>query len=83
MIKNVKKNIKIPKSANTERLNGIKIAPFITKINYIKNKIWKIIWRKIANIIIFITRSIKEYIKRVFAILGNSLNCSKKKYLTY
>ena len=73
MIKNVKKNIKIPKSANAERLNSIKIAPFITKINYIKNKIWKIIWRKIANIIIFITRSIKEYIKRVFAILGNSL----------
>ena len=38
MIKNVKKNIKIPKSANAERLNSIKIAPFITKINYIKNK---------------------------------------------
>ena len=82
MIKNVKKNIK-PKSANAERLNSIKIAPFITKINYIKNKVWKIIWRKIANISIFITRSIKEYIKRVFAILGNSRNCFKKKYLTY
>ena len=83
MIKNVKKNIKIPKSANAERLNSIKIAPFITKINYIKNKVWKIIWRIIANISIFITRSIKEYIKRVFAILGNSRNCFKKKYLTY
>ena len=36
MIKNVKKNIKIPKSANTERLNGIKIAPFLIKIKYEK-----------------------------------------------
>ena len=42
MIKNVKKNIKIPKSANTERLNGIKIAPFITKINRKKSKKWHI-----------------------------------------
>ena len=47
MIKNVKKNIKIPKSANTERLNGIKIAPFITKINYIKIKYEKLYEEKL------------------------------------